>query len=172
MTSENLSIRRASVVDARSISRIINEGQGFFFYGTPPYSSEQDWRESIEHSTVRGQLFLVAECSGKVIGLASISTTNCLIRKHTAGFSIIVSTAFHRQGVGRRLVKAVKDMAFNWHAAHRLELEVMQDNAGAISLYKSEGFSIEGIRREAIYRNGQYCNIVIMSLLRSDFTGL
>jgi putative acetyltransferase len=47
----------------------------------------------------------------------------------------------------------------------RVELFVFVRNEPAIHLYETFGFAVEGRRRKAIYRNGEYHDDLIMALL-------
>ncbi len=70
------------------------------------------------------------------------------------------------------LVKAfgeVADRAFGKHRAHRLFLDVFVTNDRARHVYETFGFRKEGIMRDAIYRDGGYHSLVLMSLLESEY---
>jgi diamine N-acetyltransferase len=72
-------------------------------------------------------------------------------------------------GLGRRLLKEVAGRTFNDHRAHRLVLDVFVTNARARHVYESFGFQQEGVMRDAIYRDGAYHSLVLMSLLESEY---
>ncbi|MEK7802228.1 MAG: GNAT family protein, partial [Pseudomonadota bacterium] len=52
---------------------------------------------------------------------------------------------------------------------HRVELVTLEDNARAIKLYTKLGFVREGARREALFRNGTYKDLISMGLLSSEW---
>jgi RimJ/RimL family protein N-acetyltransferase len=72
------------------------------------------------------------------------------------------------KGYGRSIVRAVKELAFNELRAHRLWLDVKAHNARARALYKSEGFSEEGLLRECIRGPVGFESLVVMALLRHE----
>ena len=41
------------------------------------------------------------------------------------------------------------------HQSHRLELTVVAHNQAALALYKKRGFEMEGVRKRAVFVNGQ-----------------
>jgi RimJ/RimL family protein N-acetyltransferase len=69
------------------------------------------------------------------------------------------------QGLGRRMLEALVKMAFEEFAAHRLWLDVLEDNARARHVYESLGLAYEGKMREAFCRNGEYVSLLLMSIL-------
>jgi RimJ/RimL family protein N-acetyltransferase len=50
----------------------------------------------------------------------------------------------------------------------RIELTVNSGNRNAIVLYLSLGFAIEGCKRKAVLIDGQYLDLYVMGLLRSN----
>jgi RimJ/RimL family protein N-acetyltransferase len=73
------------------------------------------------------------------------------------------------QGLGRQLLEAVAKNAFDEYGAHRLWLDVFEINARARHVYEAFGFRRDGIFREAVYRNGSYHSLVLMSLLDREY---
>jgi RimJ/RimL family protein N-acetyltransferase len=73
------------------------------------------------------------------------------------------------QGVGRKLLTEVADRVFGEYRAHRLFLDVFVTNDRARHVYETFGFRKEGIMRDAIYRDGAYHSLVLMSLLESEY---
>src|SRR6266700_257519 len=59
------------------------------------------------------------------------------------------------RGLGRRLLAEILRIVFDEIGAHRFFLDVVEDNARTRHLYRSFGFSEEGILREATQRDGQ-----------------
>ena len=74
-----------------------------------------------------------------------------------------VDEKFQGLGVGEAMVKAMVDLAHNWFAIRRIELEVYTDNHAAIALYKRNGFIIEGEARDYAFRAGEYVDAFIMA---------
>lgn len=94
--------------------------------------------------------------------LAGIESTNDSIEFRR----IVVSNK--GKGYGKESLKLIKKYCFEILKAHRIWLDVYDDNLRAIGLYKSQGFKIEGLLRECIKQNGIYRSLLIMSLLATD----
>ena len=73
------------------------------------------------------------------------------------------------RGLGRKLLSDVAERAFGEHCAHRLVLDVFVTNDRARHVYETFGFQKEGIMRDAIYRDGAFHSLVLMSLLESEY---
>ncbi len=80
-----------------------------------------------------------------------------------------IVAAVPERGLGRSILKELMRIAFRELGAHRLFLDVYEDNARARHLYESLGFQYEGILREAAHRDGHWCNLRLMSVLESEY---
>lgn len=78
--------------------------------------------------------------------------------------------ALPERGLGRRIIKELMRISFHEFRAHRLFLDVFEDNARARHVYESLGFRYEGLMREAAFRNGNWCNLCLMSVLESEYS--
>ena len=84
---------------------------------------------------------------------------------HCGTLGVGLLPGFRGKGIGRQLMRRTIDAAFAFGLT-RIELTVRQGNANAIALYKSLGFEIEGLHRNAVCIDGQYENLHSMALLR------
>ena len=95
--------------------------------------------------------------------LRGIQETSCAIELKR----IVVATP--ERGLGRSILKELMRIAFRELGAHRLFLDVYEDNARARHLYESLGFQYEGIMRDAAKRDGQWHDLRLMSILESEY---
>lgn len=75
------------------------------------------------------------------------------------------------RGYGRISVRFIKKYCFEVLKCHRLWLDAYTDNKRAIELYKSEGFTQEGILRECKRHGEGYRSMVVMSMLENEYEG-
>jgi diamine N-acetyltransferase len=111
--------------------------------------------------------YIVAEDpQGQVDGFAILRG---LLSEHRAIELKRIVVGAPNQGIGRRLLAEVAEWAFGEYRAHRLFLDVFVNNDRARHVYESFGFQTEGIMRDAVYREGAYHSLVLMSLLDSEY---
>lgn len=112
---------------------------------------------------------VVKEISGeeKIIGTAGLNIFSNPRLRHSAGIGIMVHKDFQNNGVGTKLMEAIIDIADNWLMLVRVELAVFADNEKAINLYKKFNFEIEGLKKKASIRNGEYVDELIMARIRN-----
>jgi len=61
--------------------------------------------------------------------------------------NVCIAAEYRGRGLGRLLVRRLLDLA-RWHRAYQVFLEVRPSNPTAIALYRSEGFSEIGMRKD------------------------
>ena len=71
-------------------------------------------------------------------------------------------------GYGRALVRLLAGMAFRDLGAHRFWLDVRENNARALALYRDEGFVEEGRLRDSVRSGAGYESLIVMSMLRDE----
>ena len=83
---------------------------------------------------------------------------------------IVVATP--GQGLGQTLLRHVAERVFKSYKAHRLYLDVFETNPRAKHIYEKFGFKVDGVLREAAYRDGEYFSLTLMSLLDREYRAL
>lgn len=80
---------------------------------------------------------------------------------------------FRGRGYGREAMSLVMKFAFTpapqGLGLHRLELNVLSINPRAKMLYESLGFIQEGVLRDAALDGDDYCDVIVMSILKDEY---
>lgn len=99
----------------------------------------------------------------KVVGVVGLNVYNLPRLRHSASIGIMVHRDYQNMGIGTKLLKKVIDLADKELMLVRVELNVYVDNERAIKLYESFGFKIEGRKKYASIRNGEYADEYLMA---------
>lgn len=87
------------------------------------------------------EIEILAVVDDAVVGLAGIECIGTQYKlRHRAEFGVSIDRAYWGLGIGRALTRACIDCARRAGYA-QLELEVVADNAAALALYRSAGFT-------------------------------
>ncbi len=73
------------------------------------------------------------------------------------------------QGYGREIMHLLLGYCFNQLDLNRACLNVYPFNPGAIALYEGLGFQKEGTYRDALFRKGQYHDVLEYSMLQREY---
>jgi RimJ/RimL family protein N-acetyltransferase len=90
-----------------------------------------------------------------------------------AGIGISIGEkALWGQGLGTDAMNAIVDFGFGMLRLERLWLEVYDFNKRARRSYDKCGFTLEGVERRAIFKNGRHVDVELMSILRDEWAAL
>lgn len=73
------------------------------------------------------------------------------------------------KGYATEVIGVVLDFAFERLNLHKVYLTVDADNPGAIRAYEKAGFYKDGILRDEVFKNGQYVDRIMMSILKDEY---
>lgn len=77
-------------------------------------------------------------------------------------WGMYVRSMARKQGVGRRLVQSIVDIARE--KVEVVQLVVVSVNAAALHLYESAGFELYGLEKKALCLDGRYYDEILMAL--------
>ncbi len=80
----------------------------------------------------------------------------------------LVGPEVYGRGYGTESTRLVRDFALGPLQLHRLTLEVNSFNLAASAVYRKAGFVLEGVRREAVRREGAWHDVHEMAIIASD----
>jgi len=113
--------------------------------------------------------FVIETHDGHVpIGMVSLDSINWRDREAEVGI-IIGESAQWGHGYGSDAMCTILTVAFKWYQLHRVHLRVIADNARAIRSYEKCGFQLEGRLREAAWVDGEYRDVLVMSILDREY---
>lgn len=90
------------------------------------------------------------------------------INRHCS-FGILLNAKYRGNGYAKESSKLIIEHLFMNLNVNRIELYVAEQNKPAISLYESLEFVQEGCKRESIWINGKYDNLLIYSILFKEY---
>lgn len=94
------------------------------------------------------------------------------MKKGNAEFAILIGERdCHGRGYGTETTRLMLDYAFTVLGLHNVMLKVTAFNAAGIGAYQKAGFREIGRRREAVWLNGRYWDMIYMDCLAAEFRG-
>ena len=159
-------LRPARPTDARALANLFadvrREGRWLV---TPPSAVSQPSEAFYIGEMIRdaGNLALVAEADGDVVGNVLVSVERSVVSDHVGTLSICVADGWRDVGIGSALVAGAQEWSRQRGLA-KVALGVFPDNDRAIAVYEHAGFVREGLRRRQ-YRvpGGEYRDELLMA---------
>ncbi len=91
-------------------------------------------------------------------------------RVRSAEFAVMIGDkAAWGRGLGKKVTRFALWYGFEMLNLNRIELNFLATNGRARRLYEGLGFRPEGTLRQAQYKDGQYADVVLMSILRGEY---
>jgi RimJ/RimL family protein N-acetyltransferase len=103
-----------------------------------------------------------------LIGNISFHKVNWVDRSAEVGIFIGNKDCWNK-GFGREAMMLMVSHAFDHLNLNRVFLRVLANNLRGIASYNHAGFIEEGRLRQAAFKNGQYVDVMIMSVLRDEW---
>ena len=91
------------------------------------------------------------------------------INRSAVYYLAILDPSYWSKGFGKETTQLMVNYAFNTLNLNRIQLHVCAENISAVKIYQGVGFVKEGVLRQAMYRNGGYCDFWVMGMLRQDW---
>lgn len=108
---------------------------------------------------------LVVERDGRRVGCALLAGAENVHRSVELRRIVLTERG---GGLGTRVVRLLVDVAFDDLGAHRLWLDVVEQNDRARHVYRRVGFVEEGLMRDAFLNGGRHHGLVLMSMLAHE----
>lgn len=162
---ENVSLRKIERSDLPNLLTLKQES----WWGTHKTliinsDDQTNWYESIP----KNQLHMMVVSATTTIGIGVYSNIDWINRSLELSGSIYKQ--FRKSGVVLAAFYAGLDFAFEMLNIHRVEAEVLEYHLPAQKLEIDKlGFRIEGRKKKAIYKAGQYYDSIILGILRSEW---
>jgi phosphinothricin acetyltransferase len=158
-------VRPAAAVDAAAVAAIYNQGieEREATFETEPRSADH-----VAHRIARGELTLVAERDGEVVGFAAVAPYSG--RPAYAGVgeaAVYVGRGDRRAGVGALLLDALAEQAAA-RGLHKLVGRLFTTNRASISLVRRCGFQEVGVHRRHAKLDGRWRDVLVVELLLGE----
>jgi len=72
------------------------------------------------------------------------------------------------QGLGSEALKLILRYGFDERGLNRIYAHINADNAASLRLHEKCGYQREGVLRQAIFKNGRFKDVVVMSILKEE----
>jgi len=76
--------------------------------------------------------------------------------------------SYRRKGVGTKVLRLLRDKAFNEFNLHKLWAEIYSNNSASAALFEKAGYILEGKLRKHVYKCGEYRDSLMYGLLKEE----
>lgn len=165
---QELILRAIELKDANLLREMINDPEiENMVVGWSLPVSERKQTEWIDNLNSDDDIKLIIEVNDVAVGMASIS--NLDYKNSTSNLNIKISNSYRGKGIGTRTIKLLVNYCFNELNLNCLTANILEYNKISQKLFKECGFIKDGSLRSRVYKKGCYHNLLVYSLLRSEY---
>jgi RimJ/RimL family protein N-acetyltransferase len=171
---ERIRFRHAERSDLPAFARWFNDPEvreNLTMYLPMSQVNEEKWFEGMiqRHPDEQVMGIEVQEDDGwTLIGNCSFMALDRRVRSAEVGIAI-GEKAYWNRGYGTEAIQLLLKHGFETLNLNRIYLRVYETNPRAIRAYEKAGFVPEGRLRQAQYKHGAYFDVLMMSVLRSEW---
>lgn len=135
------------------------------------YEDARRWVDGCigEHETYKFWAICTNDAKKEIVGwvsLSNIDSANCSACHH----GIVIGEKSYRDGFAMfEAMLLSMDYAFNVIKVHRLYGSCLSEHKVSPHMLFALGFTLEGEKRDAIYKHGKYYNLLEYGLLRDEY---
>lgn len=172
LVGERIYFRPLDINDLERLIKWINDPEITIFLtmGRFPANSirEKEWLENLYRSQDEVVMGIVIKDGDILIGNCGLHQIDWVSRSAIFGI-IIGEKEYQDKGYGTEAVLLMLKYAFEILNLNRVELTVYDFNKRAIRCYEKAGFILEGRLRQKIFKDGNYQDVLIMSILKEEW---
>ena len=128
---------------------------------------QEEWFKTISSSSKCKRYTVLDAETERPIGVFRVDMIDPINKSCCVGLDI--APDMRGKGYAREIYSYFLNYYFLHCGFNRLYLAVLESNDVGKNLYASIGFKEEGLFREAIYRKGEYADLIWMGILRREF---
>lgn len=174
LETENLFLREIKSSDTEALFNFFSDKDVLKYHDAEPFSSIQratrlinNWHERF--SSRQGIRWGIAKKENNIIiGTCGYRFFGKPLFCAEVGYELTKN--YWRQGIMSEALTAIIKFGFENLDLNRIEATVMLENLASMNLLKKMGFIEEGILREFGFWKGEFHDLKILSLLKSDYT--
>tara|TARA_B110000046_G_scaffold112510_1_gene119675 strand:+ start:6073 stop:6585 length:513 start_codon:yes stop_codon:yes gene_type:complete len=130
--------------------------------------SHDKWFDAISSNNSVRAFGICNDIDDLLIGTCQLLDLNFLNR--TGELQIRIGNQSNQgKGFGSQAIALLLDFGFKDLNLNRISLKVFSDNKRAVAAYQKVGFFKEGMLRQTHFINGVYKDLVVMSILKSEY---
>lgn len=109
--------------------------------------------------------------SNEIIGFSSINNIDMRNLKAQWGGTLIGDKEYIGKGYGKESAALMLNFLFNQYPINKCYSSCLEDHPATIKLFLALGFKQDGILRQDVFKHGEFKNLLLFSILRSEIDG-
>ena len=137
---------------------------------SPSMMNEVMYKKNYQETGLWNEEFcalVITDKNGRLLGEISCFKGVRYLPGYEIGYNIY-RRADRGKGYTSEALKLFSAYLFEMKTIHRLEVHADKNNTGSRKVAEKSGFTYEGMKRQAVFSRGVYCDLAIYSMLRHE----
>lgn len=167
---ERVVLRAIEEKDLIYLKEIINDPDSekcVLGWSRPVSTTQQEgWFKKIDNET--SNIRFAIESANQFIGTCILSNIDW--KNRCVGINIKLLEQYRKNGYGKECIQLLVKYCYEEINMNRIEANILEYNIASQKLFEKCGFTLEGKKRSAIYKNNKYNDVRIYSLLKEEYS--
>lgn len=165
----NVRLRPIEKEDAEFLRDCINHPDVIKWLGIAPepknIDQEEEWIET--KTSNENEVSFMIEYKDETVGEIALIDIHKYYRR--ARFGFLMHPDYHGKGIGTKSLQMLLDYGFNQLNLHKIEGGHYEGNEASRRVQEKLGFQEEGRKRDEKFVDGEYKDLVLMSILEDEW---
>jgi len=126
-----------------------------------------EWWKNL-HNKKNDKRFVICFAEKPEIVIGRLRLQNINWQHHNCEIGLDILAEYRGKGYGQKSYKMVLEFLFNHYNMHMVYVKVADFNPNAKKLYEKVGFKETGRLPQSYFRNGEYWDYIIMSIVKKQ----
>lgn len=157
-----MTLRQWTKDDIKELANLMNNAdRSYLSNGLPyPYTDENArwWINMVADKEEKDGLYRAVIVDGKIVGMVSLEKKSDVFEKD-ADISYLLMTEYWGKGITTQAVRKICEEAFEKLDILRITGSVFEENEASKKVLTKVGFVLEGVMRNAVYKNGKVMDL-------------
>lgn len=134
------------------------------------YVSEAREKKWIEDTIFHSADIKLAVClTENNLHIGNVYLTDLNYVNRTAESHILIGNKkYWGQGYAREALLQILHYGFEERGLNRVEARINADNVASLRMHEKCGYKRDGVLRQAVFKNGRFKDVVVMSILKEE----
>lgn len=173
LTTDRLTLRRMLVSDCADMYEYASRQdvtKYVTWYPHPDRAYTKEYLQYLANRYAAGMFYdwaIFYEPDCKMVGTCGFTSFNFLSDSAEVGY--VLNPEYWGKGIMQEALVRVLQFGFDNLGLHRIEAKYIEDNIRSRHVMEKVGMRFEGVLREAMLVKGNYVNVGVCSILRSEW---
>ncbi|WP_230874949.1 GNAT family N-acetyltransferase [Lysinibacillus cavernae] len=173
METERFILRKGIVGDCKDIFELYSDENVVKYLPLTSFKSVEDamdeinWYDKIFKEQIGLRWVIEETKTKKVIGTCGYLNYEKVHNRIEIGYDL--SPQYWGKGIMQEALSNIIHFAFSSMGINKIEAKIEPENKSSLRLVEKLNFCKEGVLRQHEYEKGKYVDLVILSLLKSDY---